>query len=196
MIYYVYLDNKIINEKVNKEINDTINRYFGKINEILIDSNCYVLIIKDHLNKNKLNEYFENFIQDNLINLKVYISQNFIEMVDLKEELSIVNEVFKDNNFVSKTRVYNYKKLLEEALITNNTHLVKKKILKRFYNNVEYYQILSTVFNNNLNVLKTARDLDIHRNTLIYKLDLFTSVTSLDPRDFNDAFIIKILIEY
>lgn len=196
MIYYVYLDNKIINEKVNKEINDTINRYFGKINEILIDSNCYVLIIKDHLNKNKLNEYFENFIQDNLINLKVYISQNFIEMVDLKEELSVVNEVFKDNNFVSKTRVYNYKKLLEEALITNNTHLVKKKILKRFYNNVEYYQILSTIFNNNLNVLKTARDLDIHRNTLIYKLDLFTSVTSLDPRDFNDAFIIKILIEY
>lgn len=58
-------------------------------------------------------------------------------------------------------------------------------------------ETLATVnkfFENNLNVSETSRQLYIHRNTLVYRLDKLLKMTGLDLRNFDDAIIFKITL--
>ena len=58
-------------------------------------------------------------------------------------------------------------------------------------------ELLNTVnkfFENNLNVSETSRQLYIHRNTLVYRLDKLQKLTDLDLRRFDDAIIFKITL--
>lgn len=47
-------------------------------------------------------------------------------------------------------------------------------------------------FENNLNVSETSRQLYVHRNTLVYRLDKIQKITGLDLRKFDDAIIFKV----
>lgn len=51
-----------------------------------------------------------------------------------------------------------------------------------------------TFFDNNLNISETARQLYIHRNTLVYRLEKIQKKTGLDVRVFDDALTFKIAI--
>ncbi len=56
---------------------------------------------------------------------------------------------------------------------------------------------LTTVFSffeNNLNISETARQLYVHRNTLVYRLEKIEKKTGLDVRRFDDALTFKIAI--
>lgn len=53
---------------------------------------------------------------------------------------------------------------------------------------------VSKFFENNLNVSETSRQLYIHRNTLVYRLDKIQKLTGLDLRNFDDAIIFKITL--
>ena len=58
-------------------------------------------------------------------------------------------------------------------------------------------EILSTInkfFENSLNVSETSRQLYIHRNTLVYRLDKLQKSTGLDLRVFEDAITFKIAL--
>ena len=47
-------------------------------------------------------------------------------------------------------------------------------------------------FENNLNVSETSRQLYVHRNTLVYRLDKIQKTTGLDLRKFDDAITFKV----
>ena len=47
-------------------------------------------------------------------------------------------------------------------------------------------------FENNLNISETARQLYVHRNTLVYRLERIEKSIGLDIRTFDDAMIFKI----
>ena len=56
-------------------------------------------------------------------------------------------------------------------------------------------EIVSTVnkfFENNLNVSETSRQLFVHRNTLVYRIEKLEKSTGLDVRTFDDALTFKI----
>jgi len=58
-------------------------------------------------------------------------------------------------------------------------------------------ELLVTVnkfFEDNLNVSETSRQLYIHRNTLVYRLDKLQKQTGLDLRNFDDAIVFKITL--
>ena len=58
-------------------------------------------------------------------------------------------------------------------------------------------ETLSTInkfFENSLNVSETSRQLFIHRNTLVYRLDKIQKSTGLDLRIFEDAITVKIAL--
>ena len=50
------------------------------------------------------------------------------------------------------------------------------------------------LFENSLNVSETSRQLFIHRNTLVYRLDKLQKITGLDLRVFEDAITFKIAL--
>ena len=51
---------------------------------------------------------------------------------------------------------------------------------------------ISRFFQNNLNIAETSRQLHMHRNTLIYRLEQIQKRTGLDLRNFEDAMTFKI----
>lgn len=53
---------------------------------------------------------------------------------------------------------------------------------------------INRFFDNNLNVSETSRQLYIHRNTLVYRLDKLQKMTGLDIRIFEDAITFKIAL--
>ena len=60
-------------------------------------------------------------------------------------------------------------------------------------------EILTTVnkfFENNLNVSETSRQLFVHRNTLVYRLEKLEKATGLDVRTFDDALTFKIALMF
>ena len=49
-------------------------------------------------------------------------------------------------------------------------------------------------FENNLNVSETSRQLFVHRNTLVYRLEKIKKITGLDLREFEDAIVFKVAL--
>ena len=65
---------------------------------------------------------------------------------------------------------------------------------RRLFNEEMLYTI-DMFFKKDLNLSDTARQLYIHRNTLVYRLDKVQKQTGLDLRTFEDAVTFKILME-
>ena len=69
-----------------------------------------------------------------------------------------------------------------------------------FGDNVPYEldeETLTTInkfFENNLNVSETSRQLFVHRNTLVYRIEKLQKSTGLDIRVFDDALTFKIAL--
>ena len=58
----------------------------------------------------------------------------------------------------------------------------------------EMFVTVQKFFENDLNVSETSRELFIHRNTLVYRLDKLQKMTRLDLRNFSDAITFKITL--
>lgn len=58
--------------------------------------------------------------------------------------------------------------------------------------NEEILHTINTFLDNNLNVSETSRQLYIHRNTLVYRIEKLKQATGLDVRSFEDALTFKI----
>lgn len=98
------------------------------------------------------------------------------------------------NIFYSRERIFHYNELGLGRLLYN----ISKKDCEAFLNNKVNVNALSTIdeeilgsvltfFENDLSIAETARKQFLHRNTLIYRLDKFQSITGLDVRKFSDA---------
>ena len=53
---------------------------------------------------------------------------------------------------------------------------------------------INKFFENNLNVSETSRQLFVHRNTLVYRIEKIQKSTGLDLRSFDDALTFKIAL--
>jgi hypothetical protein len=58
----------------------------------------------------------------------------------------------------------------------------------------EQIETLETLFARQLNVSEAARQLFLHRNSLLYRLDKLTEETGLDPRQFPDAVLLQLFL--
>ena len=62
---------------------------------------------------------------------------------------------------------------------------------------LEDEEAMSTIakfFENNLNISETARQLFVHRNTLVYRLERIEKAIGLDIRKFDDAMTFRIAV--
>ena len=103
--------------------------------------------------------------------------------------------------FYSEKNIVAYNNLGIGRLIYQLPLPLCKMFIKEIFNNKSLddfdEELLSTVnkfFENNLNVSETSRQLYIHRNTLVYRLDKIQKGTNLDLRTFEDAITFKIAL--
>ena len=131
---------------------------------------------------------------------------SFGTMVD---ELKDVSKAYKEAKmamdvgkiFYSEQKVSEYDKLGIGRLIYQlPINLCKIFIQEVFGDNVptdldnETLVTINKFFENNLNVSETSRQLFIHRNTLVYRIEKLQKATGLDIRVFDDALTFKIAL--
>ena len=83
---------------------------------------------------------------------------------------------------------------LPQDISANYHNLLFNRRTTRLFNEEMLYTI-DMFFKKDLNLSDTARQLYIHRNTLVYRLDKVQRQTGLDLRSFEDAVTFKILME-
>ena len=108
--------------------------------------------------------------------------------LDVKVAYGTVVQELKD---VSKS----YKEA-KMALDVGKIFYVEKKVIA--YSTLgldeETLNTLNKFFENNLNVSETSRQLFVHRNTLVYRIEKIQKSTGLDLRSFDDALTFKIAL--
>ncbi len=68
--------------------------------------------------------------------------------------------------------------------------------VKKFLEDEELVMTAQTLFENNLNLIKTSEVLIIHRNTLLYRINKINNLLNLDIRKFDDAVTVQILLSF
>ncbi len=127
----------------------------------------------------------------------------------IKDNLFRINESYEEalkaievgRVYNASNRIYMYSSLLLERFLHEvPLHLCErysKVLFVKEYKKLLSEEMLETIekfFENNLNLSETARQLFIHRNTLVYRLDKIQNVMGLDLRNFHHAVTFKIMM--
>ena len=105
-----------------------------------------------------------------------------------------VGKVFDDEKTILSYEDLGIGRLIYQ-LPTTLCELFLSEVFKRGSINDLDPEIIYTIqkfFENNLNVSETSRQLYVHRNTLVYRLDKIQKITGLDLREFDQALIFKV----
>ena len=124
-------------------------------------------------------------------------AQGLQELSNVWKETCTAMEVGKI--FRTQDAVFSYRKLGLGRLI----YQLPEEICEMFVEEVfdgenprdlddETLSTIRTLFENNLNMSETARQLYVHRNTLVYRFEKFQKRYGLDVRTFEDALTFKI----
>lgn len=97
--------------------------------------------------------------------------------------------------------VHHFDKLLLERLVNKIPQVLYDSYLKCIWNDEfqklftpEIQVTVEKFYDNNLNLSEAARQLYIHRNTLVYRLEKIEKATGLDIRNFHDAVTLRVLM--
>lgn len=160
---------------------------------------------------NYINPVFEDRMLTVFFDAATDIS--FEEIIQsLNEDFYITSLLFESGEIYNNIKREEYVKFISEnkntLLETNKLYLkeadlikyrvyndvVVKNILKNYFEDFEMKKIIRTFLECDMNTSKASNALFMHRNTLMYKIDNFISITGYDIKKFQDAFIIYHII--
>lgn len=112
--------------------------------------------------------------------------EDSVYKIDLGIKYNIIETIFDSN------------KLILEEIIDSISDDMKKKIYDGFKDGIskldsEMIKTMEVFFKCGLNLSEAAKELYIHRNTLIYRLDKIEKYTNYDIKEFNEAVLLKII---
>lgn len=186
------ISNYILVSKVSSEELSNLKKFFNSlfvhfsISEL---DKAYCIDYTDDIDKDVLYEALNSYLLDATSKIICYIGQSEISQKDV--DIKIILKYF--NNSL-KNQIYDVKSIAFE-MIDNKDDDLARLVLKKYINDYDTLELLKVFFMNNMNVLKSAKLLYIHRNTLINKLARFKEDTSFDPKEFRDAYIVYSLIK-
>ena len=176
------------------------------IKELYHDSDIEVILINDKLLLiAEVKEIYEHIIgiKDALLNnftSRYYISYCQIENYEaLKKSFEECEyKLMLANKYKVRESVINEKKLILEGIIDSVSEEKKEKIYHIFNEGFskldnEMIRTIEVFFRCGLNLSDAAKELYIHRNTLIYRLDKIEKYTAYDIRNFNSAVLFKVV---
>lgn len=179
--------------------------------DTLIEMNRHVVaLIKDMNGIDGPDELYQfaQAVQETLMEEAVQTAE--IGIGESKTSLSLMGESYLEARramevghiFSPEETIHVFRNLLLERFLMNvpreesmhyHALLFNRKTAKLF--NEEMLQTIEMFFRKDLNLSDTARQLYIHRNTLVYRLDKVQRLTGLDLRRFDNAVTFKILYE-
>ncbi len=185
--YYLYLINS--NRKadvINKSIRTILNIQYS----LVLDSNVLLILSNEEIG-NALMDFTSTEI---MVPVKIGFSQRHQNLYNLKlayNEASIALDLV---DVFSKERIYGFNQNKLD-LIINGLKNARLNIDDWLYKlDDEDTATIQTFLDVNLNMAEASRNLYLHRNTLLYRLDKINKKTGLDIRNFDDALVMRIYL--
>ncbi len=188
---------------------ERIEKYFaGNENDFVTAVDDDGIIVIKHLEENEGYEAAEA-ISEKLLNVTGTANTNYVAYGTIVNELKDVSRSYKEARmaidvgkiFSPEKNIVAYSSLGIGRLIYQLPIPLCRMFIKEIFANSSPEKFdeetLTTIykfFENNLNVSETSRQLYIHRNTLVYRLDKIQKTTGLDLRVFEDAITFKIAL--
>ena len=179
--------------------------------DVLVDMDRHtVVMIKDVSEEDDLDEItqFAQALQETLMGetahqMTIGIGRSRHTMDELRESYTEARRAIEVGRiFKAEESIYVYSRLILERFLMElpqdisayyHSLLFNRKNQRLF--NEEMLYTIDMFFKKDLNLSDTARQLYIHRNTLVYRLDKVQKQIGLDLRSFEDAVTFKILME-
>ena len=135
------------------------------------------------------------------IQVQAGIGASVPQLAGLKESLRQARQAIATGRvFQPDGRVFCYHRQAMERMISAIPGETRKKLRDEVLPpetakqlNPEMMETIRTFFRNDLNLSTTARELYIHRNTLIYRLEKIRKETGFDLRRFQDAAVFQMI---
>lgn len=149
------------------------------------------------------NGLVDNLLTEAMIKVRVgygNIKEVLFKIADSYQEAMMALQVGKV--FYAEREVISYDKLGVGRLIYQLPMSLCDMFIKEVFGDaipeiLDDEEAMSTVakfFENNLNISETARQLFVHRNTLVYRLERIEKAIGLDIKSFDDAMIFKLAV--
>ncbi len=179
--------------------------------DVLIDMDRHtVALVRDMTDVEGSDELvqFSEALQETLMSetahqMTVGIGSCRVALEEIRESFSEARRAIEVGRiFQPESSIYVFDKLILERFLMElpqessayyHSLLFNRKTQRLF--NEEMLYTIEMFFKKDLNLSDTARQLYIHRNTLVYRLDKVQRQTGLDLRKFDDAVTFKILME-
>lgn len=175
---------------------------------ISIDEHSIVLIkeLEENATKEDIEEVANTIVDmlntEAMLNVRVAYGIPVYELKDVSKSYKEAKMALDVGNiFYNYKRVISYETLGIGRLIYQLPQNLCKIFIKEIYGDTKPEdideEILTTVnkfLENNLNVSETSRQLFIHRNTLVYRIEKLQKAIGLDMRIFEDALTFKIAL--
>jgi carbohydrate diacid regulator len=106
----------------------------------------------------------------------------------------LVGGIFESDRFIVSYDNLGLGRLIYQLPVTLCKLFLNEVFKERSFDSLdgETIHTIQKFFENNLNISETSRQLYVHRNTLVYRLDKIQKITGLDLRKFDDAIIFKV----
>lgn len=176
---------EIINQSYNKEdiiitiFNDKI-LLLGKLDDIYEHALSIKETIESNISGKNLISYCNVKNYTNLYDC--YIKCN--KKIEIVKRFHLEIQIIKENEIIFEEIIESINKEKKEELINEFSKGFKKLDL-------DMMKTIDVFFNCGLNLSEAAKELYIHRNTLIYRLEKIQKYTGFDIKNFNEAVIFK-----
>ncbi len=181
------------------EVVEILKNIYSDTENIIVRYNEYVVLIGD----------FED-IEDHVLSISDTINTSLYtrsyicySMVENYEELSHVYEkctikIHIGKRYKVSETIYNDNALIFERILEDINDKTKKELdgnFRNFFSSMDEDMIktIETFFKLDLNLSEASKQLYVHRNTLIYRLEKIQKYTGYDIRKFSDACVFKIV---
>ena len=146
------------------------------------------------------NQILDNLNAESMAKVHIWIgmpAENLKDTAKSYREASLaltVGAIFESDSYVMRYDQLGLGRLIYQLPPTLCHMFLDEVFPKGAYEALDSETLLTIqkFFENNLNGSETSRQLFVHRNTLVYRLDKVQKITGLDLRSFDDAVLFKL----
>ncbi|WP_125565796.1 helix-turn-helix domain-containing protein [Companilactobacillus insicii] len=124
---------------------------------------------------------------------QVYIGQTWPLDENVPEIFKLEKRIFSQNDGdpVSNLSTDVISFMFNQSLANEKLFITLKNIIT---SNSEYISMIRSLYINQNNIAKTSKDLYVHRNTLLYRIDKFNRETGLNLKSMDDLVLCHLLL--
>lgn len=194
-------------QSLKNDIEEHIRRYCGYKDKTFHLQEATFVTLKDHQGGNleKVLQFTEKIIDKLWENFSINTVVAIGEPVETSKEIGFSYKTAKSTMKIllssnKKLRYMSARDYRIHGLVVDNIESLKIKlqpqleIISKTKNWIALKDTLNIYFSNNLNILKTSKDMAVHRNTVISRLTKINEILNLNPFALEDCFILRLIL--